>query len=317
MAIRRIAARAPGANTPKVSIGMPVWNGEEFIRQGIELLLGQSMGDFELIISDNVSTDGTQEICEGYAGRDTRVRYYRNDRNTGLQANFARVLDLATAPYFMWGCPDDQWDASYVAKMVDVLESRKAVVLAGSNSASIDQSGALRRHYDNVSVYRAGTTAARAHRLICAPLGGGHATLIYGLMRTPIIQEVGLKSLGKILDNNRGYFAVDVLTLFRMIFRGSFYVTDETLYFHRDVVVARSGGPRLAAVRSPGLERIPRLARAARNAHQYYGDLRSLLREADLDGRHEAALLRATMRQELRFYPSFAQSLLVRRIQRH
>jgi glycosyltransferase involved in cell wall biosynthesis len=300
-----------------VSIGVPVWNGEKFVRQGLGSLLGQTMGDVELIISDNASSDGTQEICEEYARRDKRIRYYRNDRNIGLQGNFARVLDLATAPYFMWGCPDDQWDPSYIAKMVDVLDSQESVVLAGSNSASIDQDGVVRHQYDNVPIYPAGTTAARAHRFICARPGGGHATLLYGLMRNRIIQGIGYRPLGKILDNNRGYFAVDNLTLFRMIFLGSFYVADETLYFRRDVVPARSGGARRFAIGNPRLERIPALAKTARNAHQYYGDLRRILRESDLDSRQAATLIRATMREELRFYPAFAQSLLERRTQRH
>jgi glycosyltransferase involved in cell wall biosynthesis len=317
LAIRRTAPPPADANTPRVSIGMPVWNGEAFIRQGLDSLLGQSFGDVELIISDNASTDRTQAICEEYARRDQRVRYHRNNRNLGLQGNFARVLDLATAPYFMWGCPDDQWDPSYIAKMVEVLDNRKSVVLAGSNSASIDQDGLVRRHYDNASVYGAGTTAARLHRFICARPGGGYATLLYGLMRTPVIKGIGYKPLGKMLDNNRGYFAVDNLTLFRMIFRGSFYVTGETLYFRRDVVTARTGGSQRLAIGNPRLERIPALAKTARNVHQYYGDLRRILRDSDLDPRQEAALLRATKRQELRFYPSFAWSLLERRIARH
>lgn len=306
-----------GASTPRVSIGMPVRNGEEFIRQGLDSLLGQSFGDVEVIISDNASSDGTQAICEEYARRDQRIRYHRNSRNIGLQGNFARVLDLATAQYFMWGSPDDQWDPSYIAKMVDVLDSQEAVVLAGSNSGSIDQYGVVRRYYDNVSVYPAGTIAARAHLFICARPGGGHATLIYGLMRTAIIQGIGYRPLGKMLDNNRGYFAVDNLTLFRMIFRGSFYVADETLFFRRDVVAAHSGGPRRVTIGNLRLERIPALAKTARNVHQYFSDLRLILQDSHLDGRQEAALIRATIRQELRFYPSFAWSLLARRIPRH
>ncbi len=125
-------------------------------------------------------------------------------------------------------------------------------MLAGSNSASIDQNGVIRRRYDNVPIYPEGTPAARAHRYICARPGGGHATLVNGLMRTPIIQEVGYEPLGKMLGDNRGYFAADNLTLFRMIFRGSFHVADETLFFRRDVVAARSRGSRRAVVGAPG-----------------------------------------------------------------
>lgn len=313
-----LTRKAPPArpDTPRVSIGMPVWNGEAFIRQGIESLLGQSMGDFELIISDNASTDGTPEICKEYSAQDSRIRYSRTDRNAGLQANFARVLDLALAPYFMWGCPDDLWDRTYVAKMVDVLDHDESVVLAGSNAASIDQYGVVRRKFDNASVHRPGTITARARRLISAPVGGGHATLIYGLMRTPVIQGVGFRPVDRILDNNRGYFAVDVLTLFRLIFRGGFHVTTETLYFHRDTVMDGHSVSHLEALRHPRFERIPRLIRATRNAHQYFGDLRTIIAESSLDARQRSVLRHATVRQELRFYPSFAWALLARRAQR-
>jgi glycosyltransferase involved in cell wall biosynthesis len=295
---------------------MPVRNGEAFIRQGIESLLGQTMSEIELIISDNASTDATEAICRELAKRDTRLRYCRTDRNIGMQANFARVLDLATAPYFMWGCHDDQWDPSYVAKMLEVLDSQQSVVLAGSNSASIDQDGLTRRHYDNATIYRGGTTAARANQLICAPVGGGHATLFYGLMRTPVIQAIGLRPLGKAKDDNRGYYAYDVLTLLRLVFRGDFYVSDETLFYRRDLLVANSAALRRGSIASLGLERIPRLGRAVWNAHQYYGDLRGVLSEGCLRPRQEDALIRSTIRQELRFYPLFARSLIGRRISR-
>jgi len=288
---------------PRVSIGMPVWNGEEFLRDGLDALLGQTFGDLELIISDNGSTDATQAVCQEYVKRDPRVRYYRSARNLGLQANFAKVLEMATAPYFMWGCPDDLWDASYVARMVAVLDSRESVVLAGCNTANIDHRGVAQSHFDNVAVYAPRGTAARAHRFICTPPGGGHATLIYGLMRTPVIQRIGFAPLGRLRANNRGYYATDLLTLFRLLFEGDFHVAEETLYFHRDQFMGRKG-----------LARIVGLAETARDVHGYYGDLRSILRGTTLDPRQKAALARVSLLQELGFYPALGRRLLARRI---
>ncbi len=301
----------PSRHTPKVSIGMPVWNGQDFIRHGLDSLLGQTFGDFEIAISDNASTDATRAICEEYVRLDSRIRYSRNDHNTGVQANFAKVLDLASGPYFMWACHDDSWDPTYIARMVSILDSRDTVVLAGSNAGSIDQHGARRRSFDNVNVYSPTTVAARARRFISNPPGGGHATLIYGLMRTPIIQRIGYRPRGPIRDRNRGYYAIDLLTLFRLMFEGSFYVEDKTMYFRRDVVPSRSrsGGiiGRLA------LERIPRTWRKLLHAHEYYADLRSILRETRLDEPVKASLIRATIREEARFYPVFGRSVLERR----
>ena len=288
---------------PRVSIGMPVWNRERYIRSGLDSLLGQTFGDFELIISDNASTDQTQAICEEYAERDRRVRYSRNGRNIGLQANFERVLQLASAPYFMWGCPDDLWDATYVAQMVAVLDGCESVVLAGSNGAAINKRDVVIGQFDNAAVFRPKGIVAKAHRFVSTPPGGGHATLFYGLMRTPIIQRVGYAPPGKIRDHNRGYYATDLLVLFRLMFEGDFHVVDETLYFHRDTHFDQRGSQRLVAV-----------ARAFREVHGYYGDLRSIIRESPLDDCAKSSLTRATLRGELRFHPLYARRLFARRM---
>lgn len=308
--------KTSNGHAPRVSIGMPVWNGEEFIRDGLDSLLGQSFGDFEIVISDNASSDATQDICEDYVRLDSRIRYSRNELNKGLQANFAKVLALATAPYFMWGCHDDRWDPSYISRMVDVLDSRRPVVLAGSNAGSIDQHGVQQDHYDNVSVYSPTTVAARARRFICTPPGGCHATLIYGLMRTSVIKRIGYPRRGRIRDRNRGYYAIDLLTLFRLIFEGDFHVDDATLYFHRAVVAPARSGVSEGLVERLGLPRAQRAVRALRHAHEYYDDLRGILRDSDLDARLKSSLIRATVREEARFYPAFVHSKLERRLQR-
>lgn len=99
---------------PKVSIGMPVYNGEQFIRGALDSLLEQSFSDFELIISDNASTDGTEEICRKYVNRDRRIRYTRQPLNLGAYANFKFVLDEARGEYFMWAACDDTRSADFI-----------------------------------------------------------------------------------------------------------------------------------------------------------------------------------------------------------
>jgi glycosyltransferase involved in cell wall biosynthesis len=91
----------------KVSIGMPVYNGEKFIREAFDSLLTQTFTDFELIISDNASTDATEAICREYAACDPRIRYVRQSQNRGPAANFKFVLDEAVGEYFMWAACDD------------------------------------------------------------------------------------------------------------------------------------------------------------------------------------------------------------------
>lgn len=108
---------------PLVSIGLPVYNSEKIILRALESLLSQSYGHFELIISDNASTDRTQEICREYATKDKRVRYSRNQRNIGAVANFKKALELARGDYFMWAADDDFWLPDFIRILIGELEN--------------------------------------------------------------------------------------------------------------------------------------------------------------------------------------------------
>ena len=98
---------AMSENEPRVSIGMPVYNGEKYLEEAIQSILAQTYSDFELVISDNASTDKTQEICLEYAARDSRVRYHRNEKNLGAAPNYNRTFELSTGQYFKWADYDD------------------------------------------------------------------------------------------------------------------------------------------------------------------------------------------------------------------
>src|SRR5580704_17148522 len=95
------------SSSPRVSLALPVYNGEEFLHQAIDSLLQQTFDDFELIVSDNASTDRTAEICAEYVARDSRIRYYRNSENIGVVRNYNRSFQLAQGEYFRWNAADD------------------------------------------------------------------------------------------------------------------------------------------------------------------------------------------------------------------
>lgn len=109
------------AKVPRVSIGMPVYNGEKYIREALDSLLSQTFNDFELIISDNASTDGTESICREYAARDARICYVRQPANMGGAANFQFVLNSARADTFMWAAHDDKWTKNYLFNATALL----------------------------------------------------------------------------------------------------------------------------------------------------------------------------------------------------
>ncbi len=127
---------------PAVSIGLPVYNGADYLATALDSLLDQDFDDLELVISDNASTDGTRDICEDYARRDARVRYSRNERNLGWLANFTRVLELATAERFMWASHDDVWSPSYVARLARGFSAGSDVMLVAGRTAYVTADGA-------------------------------------------------------------------------------------------------------------------------------------------------------------------------------
>jgi glycosyltransferase involved in cell wall biosynthesis len=114
-----------------VGIGMPVYNGERHLALALDSILAQTFENFELIISDNASTDRTEEICRSYASRDRRIRYFRNTENIGAARNYNRVFELFSGgKYFRWNAHDDLIAPSYLEKCVRSLEASPAAVLA-------------------------------------------------------------------------------------------------------------------------------------------------------------------------------------------
>ncbi|HEY8035037.1 MAG TPA: glycosyltransferase family 2 protein [Methylobacter sp.] len=135
-----------------VSIGMPVYNGEKYIRDALDSLLNQSITEFELIISDNASTDNTETICRGYAEEDARIKYFRQSVNLGAAANFQFVLNKACGRYFMWAACDDKWSGDWIQDMLESLQDTGAEMAFGK-VVHIDSNGALIDHPANYASF--------------------------------------------------------------------------------------------------------------------------------------------------------------------
>ena len=123
---------------PKVSIGMPVYNGEKYIREALDSLLAQTYTDFELIISDNASTDGTEAICREYMNRDTRIKYIRQPTNIGAHNNFLYLLQHARGEYFKWFAHDDYLEPFFLEMIIQYLDDHDDVVLCMSDVKLMD-----------------------------------------------------------------------------------------------------------------------------------------------------------------------------------
>lgn len=124
---------------PRLSIGIPVFNGQQFLPELLDSLLAQTFTDFEILICDNASSDRTQKICCEYARRDPRIHYLRNERNLGAVANFNRVFQLSTAPLFKWAAHDDLYHEAYLGVCVGLLDQNPDTILAHTGTAFIDE----------------------------------------------------------------------------------------------------------------------------------------------------------------------------------
>jgi glycosyltransferase involved in cell wall biosynthesis len=126
---------------PAISIGLPVFNGENFLREAITSVLGQTFEDFELIIRDNASTDATETICREFAARDRRIRYIRNEANVGAGPNFNGIVAYARGRYFKWQAHDDVMAPTFLERCFEILESDPGAVLATPRVRFIDARG--------------------------------------------------------------------------------------------------------------------------------------------------------------------------------
>jgi len=173
---------------PKVSIGMPVYNGEPYIREALDSLLAQTFTDFELIISDNASTDNTESICREYAAKDPRIRYIRQPENRGAIANFKFVLDQARGEYFMWAAHDDRWDSMFIELTSHTLDNDLNVGLAFSDFITKNLITGAIKSYSSCGF----TTSKNKIIRYLFRLVHGCSNLIYGLFRREVLLNVPL-----------------------------------------------------------------------------------------------------------------------------
>ncbi len=208
-------------SNPRVSVGLPVYNGQAYLAEAIESVLGQTFTDFELIVSDNGSSDGTREIAERYAARDPRVRYVRSDTNRGAAWNYRRAFELARGEFFRWAPADDRFAPDSIAVCVAALDANPDAVLCYPKTDLVDAEGRVIETYDDNLDLRSTDAVerfARAMRQI------GLVNVIYGLMRTQPLGKTRLMGT---------WVGADEVLVFELALQGQFLELPVSRFYRR------------------------------------------------------------------------------------
>lgn len=211
---------------------MPVYNAERYLEAALESLLAQTFTDFELIISDNASTDATAEICRRYTGRDARIRYERQRQNRGANWNFNRVVELARGELFKWAAYDDLCEPTFIERCVAALDADPGIVAAHTRTIEIGPTGRL--------LHRPDAPADRPHNpagppaLAASPradlrfrdvlLNHGWGVRSFGVIRTEPLRRTGLYQPA---------YGWEKIIMAELALVGRFHLVDEPLFQQR------------------------------------------------------------------------------------
>jgi glycosyltransferase involved in cell wall biosynthesis len=206
---------------PRLSLGLPVYNGEEYLAESLDALLGQSFEDFELVISDNASTDGTEEICRTYQAKDPRIRYLRLTENIGAGPNHNYVFTQTRGELFKWVSHDDLYGRDLLLRCVEALDERPDMILAHCWNAIIDEHGRVTQPFDYTLETDLPRAPVRFRSLLLEPGGDD----FYGVIRSDVLRRV---------KPHDSYHHADRVFVAEIALHGPFYQVPELLYFRRD-----------------------------------------------------------------------------------
>jgi glycosyltransferase involved in cell wall biosynthesis len=209
-------------NHPLVTVGLPVFDGENYLAGTLDSLLSQEFSDFELIISDNGSTDGTQEICRDFASRDDRIIYQRHQHNRGASWNFSHLVDDASATYFKWSGHDDLLHPSYLRRCVEEFTlAPPSVILCYPKTVLIDSEGNEIRRYEDGFDLRDAMPHRRVRQLL---RNMGLTNAVFGLIRLDALRKT--RRVPPFNDS-------DLVLLLELALLGEFHELEAPLFYRR------------------------------------------------------------------------------------
>jgi len=207
--------------TPRLTIGLPVYNGENYLAESIDALLAQTFTDYELVISDNASTDGTEEICRKYAATDDRIRYVKQATNLGAAGNHNFLVTQARGEFFKWAAHDDLFAPKLVESCIELLDQNRDAALAHAYMAIVDETGEVIETYDYTLRTDSPSAPVRFRDLLLTDGGDD----FYGVIRTDVMRSITPHGS----FHNAGRKLVAEMALY-----GRFLQVPEVMFFRRE-----------------------------------------------------------------------------------
>ncbi len=205
---------------PRLAIGMPVRNGERYLRQALDCHLGQTFEDFVVHVGDNASTDATAEICLEYARRDPRIVHHRNPRNLGAAGNFNAVFRMSDTELFRWSADDDILLPDYFARCIERLDADASMVQCHSLIGVIDAEGRRVGNQDELLTL----LESRPSRRLAASFRLVYPGPVWSVMRRQAVARTRLHG---------GYLGSDWNFLAEMLLQGGIGLIPEVLFLVR------------------------------------------------------------------------------------
>lgn len=212
----------------KLFIGMPVFNGEKYVEQAIDSLLKQSYQDWQLLISDNCSTDKTLEICQRKAQDDQRISVFCQSDNIGAMNNFKFLVEQSSGEYFMWAAADDLWHENFVEKLITGLEENSDCSMAFCNPVIINVNGTVIERYPSFRKFGLDNQFDSVINFLRDPEVYGKANIVYSIYRTNFIKSIYSKHAMK------EAWGSDMVFAFSCMCRSKIFINEDVLFYKRD-----------------------------------------------------------------------------------
>ena len=188
---------------PLVTIGIPVFNGEKFLKRRLDSILDQTYKNFEVIISDNASIDNTSKICQNIIKKEKNIHYHLQKKNIGYVNNFNYLIKNASGEYFVIAAVDDIWEPTFLEKNVNILQSNNNIVGSigkveyfGRSKIKHKSSGSIqvlkkiaRKQNVNILEKHVQSTSGGFNQKIDEYLRFNQGSFVYGLFRTNAVQK--------------------------------------------------------------------------------------------------------------------------------